>query len=192
MVLVEIGVIHQTLVGLSYCSNWVFDTLLNSYISEHNKPTMPAPLSIKKRWKMAGLRTGGMRVYDRVQNVRVNRKAVWAMLSLYQNANGVTPGKSLERRWNNTARKDRQLNLLSHFGCTRFIIFCDNISHYFMALTTTCTCTYHCKWFSSYPKEVHYWASQAWDILLIFSHNANTYSSLTYQVLCINLAYQPL
>ena len=87
--------------------------------SELNKPIMPSPLSIKKRWKIVGMKIGGMRVCDIARNVRVSRKAVWAVLSLYRNTNDVTPGKSPGRPRKTTARQDRQLILMARRGRTR-------------------------------------------------------------------------
>ena len=52
----------------------------------------------------------------------------------------------------------------------------------------TTTCTYHVYCLGSYSQEMRYWASEVLVILLILSHSTNACSSLTNQVMCINVA----
>ena len=111
VVLVEIDRIRQTVMGLLYCNNWVYHTLLNLRISELNKPIMPDPLRIKEWWKIDGLKTGGMRVCDIAWNEHGSWKAVWARL--YRNTDAVIPGKCPRRPWKTAAHQDHPLIIMA-------------------------------------------------------------------------------
>ena len=66
----------------------------------------PAAISLRKRWQIVGMSSGGMRPGAIATQLHVSRKSVWSTLSLHRRTQDVTPGKSSGHPRKTTARQN--------------------------------------------------------------------------------------